>query len=782
MLEGLTYVEAVLWLGARLADGLAHAHERGILHRDLKPANVLLTDEGQPMLLDFNLAGEVSDQRARIGGTLPYMAPEHLAAFTGQQRIVDARSDLYSLGVILFELLTGRHPFRRHQGPGAEALARMMLERSKPAPRLRPHHPGLPRAVENIVRKCLAPNPEQRYAAAKDLREDLERQLDQRPLRWASDWWPTERAAKWLRRHPRLAAAGLVTTAASVLVLTLASLLASTQREAAEQRTRLGSAEERLEISERQRKKDEHRLHLRAFRDDLGAARLDLAAHPDDHVRLARGRDRARSALARFHVLETEPWRQRAEFAELPADERALLEREIGELFLLLALSEEDEPAKRAQLLDAAAAAYGERPPQALWLARAVLCDRRGLADEALRCRRAAAATPPADGLDHHLLACERAARGQLTEAAEAARQAVRLDPRFTPAWYLLGNLSLDGYAGPSFRADEAVTAYTAALAYAPDYPDLHAQRGLAHLRRGEYAQAEDDFRRAIALQPSALLRQHRARALEGLERFAEARTELDRALNLGPPTNRAYFGRARVRQQLGDVAGARADRAAGLRLEPPDEENCVARGVAWLQEGDAERALADFRRATERNPRSLPGWQNQAHVLAEAQGRTHEAITVMDRIVALQPRLAAAYSARAVLHARLGHLESAHADIRTALELGDDGEVLFQTAGAHALLQGGLTQRAAAQRRLCALLRRAGIEPAPEAEATVRDLERQAARERERGLQLLTAALRRGVGFDLLPTDHDLDALRGEERFQALLQAVRTLQENGQE
>src|SRR5262249_15155131 len=86
-LEQYTYVQAVAWIAAKLADGLAHAHDRGILHRDLKPANVLLTDEGQPMLLDFNLSEDSkirgTASGALVGGTLPYMAPEHLDAFRG---------------------------------------------------------------------------------------------------------------------------------------------------------------------------------------------------------------------------------------------------------------------------------------------------------------------------------------------------------------------------------------------------------------------------------------------------------------------------------------------------------------------------------------------------------------------------------------------------------------------------------------------------------------------------------------------------------------------------
>ena len=146
-LEGLSYIEAILTLVSQLADGLGHAHRRGILHRDLKPANVLLTDDGRPMLLDFNLAEDVKQrnaaERASIGGTLPYMGPEHIEAYRTGEGQLDQRCDLFSLGVILFELLTGRHPFSIHKRATPETVVAMVADRRKSPPPLRPHNPAV---------------------------------------------------------------------------------------------------------------------------------------------------------------------------------------------------------------------------------------------------------------------------------------------------------------------------------------------------------------------------------------------------------------------------------------------------------------------------------------------------------------------------------------------------------------------------------------------------------------------------------------------------------------
>lgn len=204
------FAQAVAWWGARMAEALDHAHDRGVLHRDVKPSNVLVTVDGMPMLLDFNLARDAPREGSAavsdaLGGTLDYMSPEHLEELAdGVPGRVDARSDVYSLGVLLYEALMGIRPFAppRDALSPTEVLLRAADERRAGAPSLRDTHPEVPVAFEAVIRRCLAPEPEDRYPTAADLAADLQAVADDQPLRFAREPWPS-RAVRWARRHRR---------------------------------------------------------------------------------------------------------------------------------------------------------------------------------------------------------------------------------------------------------------------------------------------------------------------------------------------------------------------------------------------------------------------------------------------------------------------------------------------------------------------------------------------------------------------------------------------------
>jgi eukaryotic-like serine/threonine-protein kinase len=180
-----------------LATAVEHAHSRGIVHRDLKPANVLLAG-GVPKVTDFGLAKQVTGdskltQSGAILGTPSYMAPEQAA---GNGATVGPAADVYALGAILYECLTGRPPFRA--AAVMDTVIQVVFDDPIPPSRLQPK---LPRDLETICLKCLAKTPEQRYPSAAELAADLDRFLNGEPVRARPTaavvkWW------KWARRHP----------------------------------------------------------------------------------------------------------------------------------------------------------------------------------------------------------------------------------------------------------------------------------------------------------------------------------------------------------------------------------------------------------------------------------------------------------------------------------------------------------------------------------------------------------------------------------------------------
>ncbi len=756
LLNRLSLVDAVLWIAARMADGLAHAHERGILHCDLKPQNVLLSDDGQPMLLDFNVALDTrtsANTASHFGGTVPYMSPEHIKAILDSQQAtntpvdkdattrvhgsgfdaphlaaIDCRSDLYSLGVILFQLLTDHDPHNLATSGAPDTLTELLEVRSRLPERPSQWNPAISPAVDSIVLKLLAPDPENRYACAADLREDLERQLANRPLAHAPNTSMGELVRKWRRRNPRVAVTVGAIVAAMLLFGVPSIAVAVRQDQIAKRQQQLQSAEAEL-----------HRMDALA---KAHTAQILLSTQNGDRKLLDQGFALGREALAAYDVDRDPDWQKRPMFQLLPKDQQTALRREFGELMLLLARCE----VLRSSTGDAAAVRAGaewNRSAEAMfpqdqrpqWLSRQraeFLALAPGIASPLVNEKNSA--------IDLYHDGLEDAIRGRYAEAlAKLLPFSHRHHDHFM-AWFVRGVC----HEGVGQKA-EAAAAFTVCAAINPQMPWPYFNRGLVELQQHRYEAAQEDFTEALRLSPnwtSAII--NCAIARQGLRDWTGAEADLSEAMSQANAPTRLHFLRSVVRRSAGNTKGADEDAAEGFRQTPTDAVSWVTRGV-WRMEANPKEALADFDAALKLNPRSRDALQNKAVVLADMLNRPAEAAAVMDRLLEMYPAYTEATAGRGVYLARWGDGKGARRDAATCLRDEPTAYRYYQMASLYAQLA---RHEADGQAR---------------AEA----------------FRLLAHALQNGFNdFALIEKDSDLDPIRNSDAFRSLIAHARALQE----
>jgi tetratricopeptide (TPR) repeat protein len=532
-----SYVDAVCILGEFLGEALQYAHERDLLHLDVKPSNVLLAADAQPMLLDFHLArpplrcGQPVPEW--FGGTPDYMSPEQLEVLEAVRqrrpvpRDVGPRSDVYSLGLVLHEALSGVLPAR-----GAV-----------PVP-LHHGNPQVSRGLSDLVHRCLAAAPADRYPSTGAVAADLRRHREHRPLRGVRTRWG-ERWRKWRRRAPHALLRNVLLVVAGALLLGLVGLgrlfvgdrLQKGRSALADGRRQL--AQQHYEDAEKTLKQGLEAVRALPWGEDL-AGQLAAEAHLAGRAHFAHGlHDIAERVRFDYGGMSLPPADARGRLAECRrfwdaharvldrsrADLGAAAEEQVGTDLLDLALFWADQ---RARL------AAREADPGA---------GRR----EVLRVLEEAETTFGASpAVARQRQACA-AALGDTATAEAAARQASQLEPRTALEHYALGRSLLA--AGDLTRAADEL-AWAADLEPGGFWP--HWERGVCLYRLRQYDGAAEAFRICTALAPDSAECFYQLGRVEAAARQTRAAIhDYERALRRNPALSEAAGNRDALLRQL---------------------------------------------------------------------------------------------------------------------------------------------------------------------------------------------------------------------------------------
>ena len=680
--QDLNYVTTVLWMTKRIAEGLTHAHQRGILHRDLKPANILFSDDGEPILLDFNLAVDTKDLSImQVGGTLPYMPPEQLKSIRGKLAPLNHKADLYAVGVILYEMLTGKLPFPNRTGKFKEILPLMIEDRQSLPPGPETINPLVSPATSAIVQKCLNPDPEKRYTSVLELAEDLECQIKDLPLRHTPEPSLRERFRKLKRRNPLLTSKATAAACVGLLTISFTALQLANQ-------AKIDKAQAQLSLQ------NVHDQWPRIFS-------LLLQSDPSPQER-ADGLALCRSTLAPF-LKETPQGRelQEQKIDLLEPMQKADLMRNFSEILFLWSKTEADSardltnPAqKEAKLREA---------QNLLALGRKGLNNEPPPAFEQLQAKLQQLARGDSPTPDTSLATSDKPAqpghnrastpRDQLLELAVAPKglsgvevlstlQQINRENLASPfAWSMIGSANAQ-----NGNIAQAIANYDVAIALDPDQVWFYAHRGNLYMDNQNYAAALKDFEFVVSKRPNIAIGWiNLALIYLSINQPQKALEHLDRI----PPTveipTRVGFIRAVCLERLGRGMEAAAMRAYALEKAPNDELSWVARGKERERQ-DPNGAEADYREALKLNPTSEIALQNLASLQSETFHQTDQAIETLNRLIHAHPTFLPALTGRGILLARKGEAEPALDDARKVMKLSHSPMICYQVAGIYAL------------------------------------------------------------------------------------------------
>jgi tetratricopeptide (TPR) repeat protein/TolB-like protein len=697
--------EAVAFIGTQLADALAAAHAAGLVHRDLKPGNIMMTPDGKVKVLDFGLArsldaapGSLPSDSAPLSdagglvGTPAYIPPE---GYRGEP--LDERSDIYSAGVVLYELLTGVRPFR---GDDRAALARAILQGNAPPPRS--FNARIPAALEEIVTRAMSPRREDRPASAAALGAELARirsgdaELETATapgLKLETLETPVRRLLTPVLRHPTrwTLGVGLVALAGGVGLLSQVSRKAEGRpaptvvvlpfREA-DASSSIGAGLSDMLVTALAKVPRANVIGSAAIADQLarnprrqGAAR-DLGADFVVDGAVQRSGDKVLVTLSLVNAASNVVlWSDDYEGTLASAFE---FQRTVATTMadaLRLRLTPEDRARidRTPHISDASARLFTEA--QAL-LERS---DDPPSIKRAIELFTQVAKAEPTFALAQAGLGQAYWALYELTnesdwtvKARDATLDALRLD-----ADQPLVRLALARIHDGTGRADEAIAELRRVIADKPDSDEAHAALGRVLARQGHTDDGVGELRKAIAIRPNYWKHYDRLGLIYlRASRYREAEEAYSQIVRLLPESSWGYQVMGTTRHAAGDREGALRWYHRALEIQPDNSETLSNVGFLQYESGDYEKAAVSFAAAVKSQPREAANYRNLADAYvrlgrtADARKAYTQAAALVEESLKINPSSALEWSRLGVYRAKVQDCSGARAAVARSLEL----------------------------------------------------------------------------------------------------------------
>ena len=753
--RGALPLDNAIAVGTEIAEALAAAHAKGIVHRDLKPANISLTPDGHAKVLDFGLAKgpATTETTSRPGlgtitvpgqamGTPGYCSPEQLVGAPA-----DPRDDIYSLGVVLYELLCGRRPF-----DGTDSLELAMATMTKTPPPVHQVNPAVPETISAIVARAMARDRDDRYQSADQLRTELRR------LTHALSTDVTHLISTSALRLPRRRMRWFLPIAALAVAVAAAAGVWWWM-------SKPGPAPV---------------LGVLPFANNSAETDAPLAAGIRDVLIATLASTRGLNVLSKSATDE----------AGLPRGEPRRLAKSLGANFLLDGGLQRSGGSLMISVMlsrgDSGLVVWSQQfsgPEKDIFPLQQRISDavRRALplTTSAAESSGRNAGTHDVEALQNYGRAMEFLERGDvagsLQRAASLLRSAVDRDPGFALAWARLGEAYWEQYKRTSETklTSDAVDATNRALTLDPQQPEVWISLARIHDGTGRREDALNDLNRALSLQPdSDAAHQLMGQVLQAMGRRDEATDHYLKAIAIRPDYWRHYNMLGGFYYSIGRFDDAIAAFTRATELLPDNAGGFHNLGAVYYRKGDKTNALINYQKAIAIQP--MAETHSAIGNIHYDEGRYGEALAAFQRAVAAAPNDGALRGNVGDAYARLNRPEDARQAWREAVGLDEqtlainpnDATILARLA----LREAKLGERAAAESHIT----RALTFGANDAEvlyhsAVVRAL----AGDTERALDSLEQALKNGYGANVAAADRDLDAIRNTPRFRALVSSA---------